>query len=301
MGQYLLGLNNAWAVKRFAEPETWTEIAATKMDVDIIQFSFDLLDPMVDEETLNETVPRVLDSCKKYGLRLQSCFTGGIAYHQNLLLHPSSKMRRNAFDWYARGIKLSEKLHVKAVGGHMGALTVKDFTDQRRREALLSEQIEHVKSLSRLCKDAGVETLLWEIMPVSREPPSTMQEARMILQQVRSSSIHVGLCIDVGHACNPHAKDPRDRDPYSWLSELGSDSPCVHVQQTDGKADRHWPFTNEFNKIGIIDGKKVISSLDKSGAGQTYIYPEIVSAFEQDDSQVIEDMAMTMRYWREYL
>jgi hypothetical protein len=105
----------------------------------------------------------------------------------------------------------------------------------------------------------------------------------------------------VGHACNPHAKDQRDRDPYTWLIELGSDSPCVHVQQTDGKGDRHWPFTKEFNKIGIIEAKKVISSLDKSGADQTYIYPEVVPAFEQDDSQVIDDMTMTMKYWREYL
>jgi sugar phosphate isomerase/epimerase len=296
-----LGLNNGWVVKRFVEPETWTEIAATRMDVDTIQFSFDLLDPMVDEETMRETIPRILDSCKRYGIKLQSCFTGGIVYNNNLLLHPSSKMRRYAFDWYARAIKLSEKLHVQAVGGHMGALTVKDFTDQRRREALLSEQIEHVVSLSRLCKDSGLETLLWEIMPVPREPPSTMQEARMTLQQLRNTSIPVKLCIDVGHACNPHAKDPRDRDPYAWLSELGSYSSCVHVQQTDGKGDRHWPFTNEFNRIGIIEGKKVILSLDRSGAGQTYIYPEVFPASEQDDSQVIDDVAMTMKYWREYL
>ncbi len=45
-----MGLNNTWAVKRFAEPEVWAEIAATKMDVDLIQFSFDLLDPMIGED-----------------------------------------------------------------------------------------------------------------------------------------------------------------------------------------------------------------------------------------------------------
>ena len=301
MGRYLLGLNNAWVVKRFVEPESWAEIAATKMDADLIQFSFDLLDPMADEETLNEIVPRILDSCKMYGIRLQSCFTGGIAYTNNLLLHPSSKMRSFAFEWYARAIKVCERLHVEAVGGHMGALSVNDFTNQQRRESLLKEEIEQVISLSRLCKNAGLETLYWETMPVSREPPSTIQEARMILQQVRNSPVPVRLCIDVGHTCNPHLKDQSDRDPYSWLSELGSDSPCIHVQQTDGKGDRHWPFTSEYNKIGIIDGGKVISSLDKCEAGQTYIYPEICFASDQNDSQVIDDMIMTMRYWREYL
>lgn len=271
------------------------------MEVDIIQFSFDLLDPMLDDEILNETIPQISDSCKKYGVRLQSCFTGGIAYNKNLLLHPSTNMRKNAFNWYARAINMSAKLQVEAMGGHMGALTVKDFTDQRRRESLLSEEIEYVTSLSQLCKEAGLKTLLWEIMPVSREPPSTIQEARYILYQLRNSSIPVKLCVDVGHACNAHAKDQGDRDPYTWLSELGLDSPCVHVQQTDGKGDRHWPFTNKFNKIGIIEAKKVVSSLDKSGAGQTYIYPEVFPAFEQDDSEVIQDMTVTMKYWREYL
>ncbi len=146
----------------------------------------------------------------------------------------------------------------------MGALTLKDFNDTRRRESLLSEQVEHVTSLSRLCKEAGLETLLWEHMPVSREPPSTIDEARNLLQRVnRNSSVPVKLCIDVGHACNPNVKDPRDRDPYTWLSELGSESPCVHLQQTDGKGDRHWPFTDEFNKLGVIDGKRIISSLEE--------------------------------------
>jgi sugar phosphate isomerase/epimerase len=301
LGQYLLGLNNGWALKRFTEPETWTEIVATRLDVDIIQFSLDLLDPMLNEDALGEIITRTLDCCKKYGIRIQSCFTGGNAYHSNLLLHPSSRMRKYAFDWYAKAINISEKLQVETMGGYMGALTVKDFKDPLRRDSLLSQELDHVTSLSNLCKEAGLETLLWEIMPVSREPPSTIREAREVLQQVSNSPIPVKLCIDVGHACNPHAETLQDSDPYAWLSELGSDSPCVHVQQTDGKGDRHWPFTDTFNKIGIIDGKKIISALDKSGAGRTHIYPEVFPAFEQDDSQVIEDMTRTVKYWKEYL
>ena len=288
-------------MKRFPEPEVWAEIAATRLEVDLIQFSFDLLDPMVDEATLNETISRTLDSCKQYGIKLQSCFTGGIGYNSNLLLHPSSKMRDYAFEWYSRAINISRMLRVETVGGHMGALTVKDFRNAQRRETLLSNQLESVFSLSRLCKSAGLETLLWEIMPVSREPPSTIHEARDLLQRLRNSAIPVKLCIDVGHTCNSNVNDSRDRDPYTWLSVLGSDSPCVHVQQTDGKGDRHWPFTEEFNKIGIIDGERTISALDKSGTGRTYIYPEVFPAFEQDDHQVIDDMTKTMKYWKEYL
>ena len=161
----------------------------------------------------------------------------------------------------------------------MGAFTQKDFNDTGRKENLLSELIDRLVSLSRIGKDCGLSTILWEPMPVSREPPSSIPEARTLLTRVnKTSAIPIQLCIDVGHACNPKASDPRDRDPYSWLSELGSSSPCVHLQQTDGKGDRHWPFTKEFNKVGIIEGER-ISSLDKAGAGKTYLYLEAIPAF----------------------
>ena len=301
MGEYVFGLNNGWVVKRFPEPEVWTEIAATKLDVNLIQFSFDLLDPMVPEDVLDEMISRTLDSCKRYGIRLQSCFTGGVVYNSNLLLHPSPRMSKYAFDWYSKAVDISGRFHVDSLGGHMGAFTVSDFRNVQRRESLLSIELEHVRSLSKLCKGVGLEALLWEIMPVYREPPSTIREAQDILQRLRSSPTPVKLCIDVGHTCNINAKTPQDRNPYSWLTVLGSQAPCVHVQQTDGKGDRHWPFTDEFNKIGIIDGEKVISSLDKSGAGRTYIYPEVFPAFEQDDDRVIGDMAKTVKYWKEYV
>ena len=301
MGQYSLGLNNGWVVKRFSEPEAWTEILATKMDIDLVQFSFDLLDPSVDEETAREMAARTLDSCRRYGIRLQSCFTGAIAYNTNLLLHPLAGMRKHAFNWYVRAIDVCKMLRAEDFGGHMGALTVSDYRNPPQREALLSEQIKHVQALASLSREAGLSTLLWEIMPVPREPPSSIVEAHQLMQRLKDASIPVKLCIDVGHTCSPHAKEARDKDPYAWLRELGSDSPCVHVQQTDGKGDRHWPFTKEFNKIGLIDAKKVLTALDESGAESTYIFPEVFPTFEQDDDQVIADMVDTVKYWKEYV
>jgi sugar phosphate isomerase/epimerase len=271
------------------------------LNVDLVQFSFDLLNPVLNEEATDEIIVRTLDSCKRYGIKLQSCFTGAIAYNTNLLLHPSAGVRKMAFEWYARAIGIGGRLHAEDVGGHMGAFTVRDYRNPERREALLSEQKENVVALSELCAESGLSTLLWEIMPVPREPPSTISEARTLLQRFAGASVPVKLCIDVGHMCNPQATEPRDRDPYAWLRELGSDSPCVHVQQTDGKADRHWPFTEEFNRIGMIEGGKVLSSLDASGAGKAIIFPEVFPAFEQDDDQVIDDMFKTVKYWAEYL
>ena len=47
-----------------------------------------------------------------------------------------------------------------------------------------------------------------------------------------------------------HAGD--DRDPYAWLERLGRRAPVVQLQQADGQADHHWPFTPETNATGII-------------------------------------------------
>jgi len=303
LSDYLFGLNNVWAMKRFVEPEVWVEIAATKMDVNLIQFSLDLLDPvMTDDATLKDIISKTNDSCKNYGVTIQSCFTGLLAYATNHMLHPASLMRKNAFDWYSKGATIAKTLGAETLGGHMGAFSQKDFNDPQRKESLLSELIERLVSLSRMGKDCGLKTILWEPMPVSREPPSSIPEARTLLTRInKTSAIPIQLCIDVGHACNPNATDPRDRDPYSWLSELGSSSPCVHLQQTDGKGDRHWPFTKDYNKVGIIDGEKVISSLDKARAGKTYLYLEAIPAFEQNDDQVVQDIVESVKYWKAYV
>jgi len=303
LGEYLFGVNNVWATKRFVEPEVWVEIVATRLEVDLVQFSFDLLDPATsDEITLRETISRTNDCCKKYGVKIQSCFTGLLAYATNLMLHPSASMRKNGFQCYSKACSIASELGAESFGGHMGAFTRKDYDDPKRKEMLLSELVEHVASLSRVGKEAGLKTILWEPMPISREPPSTIPEANAMLTRVGiNAAIPVQLCIDVGHACNMKVNDPRDRDPYSWLSELGASSPCVHLQQTDGKGDRHWPFTKEYNRIGIIDGEKVVEALDKSGTGRTHLYLEAIGAFDQDEDAAVTDIVESVGYWKDYV
>jgi len=296
-------VNNVWATKRFVEPEVWVEIVATRLEVDLVQFSLDLLDPATsDEATVADTISRTNDCCDRYGVKVQSCFTGLLAYATNLMLHPSASMRKNGFQWHSKACRIAGNLGAETFGGHMGAFTKKDYDDPRRNDMLLSELIEYVESLSRVGNEAGLKTILWEPMPVSREPPSTIPEAKMMLARVaKGCAIPVQLCVDVGHACNMKSSDPRDRDPYSWLGELGAFSPCVHLQQTDGKGDRHWPFTKEFNRLGIIEGKKVVEALDRSGTGKTYLYLEAIGPFDQDENTAVEDIVESVRYWHDYI
>ena len=300
--RFILGVNNCWAVKRYVEPEAWVEITATEFDVDHVQFSFDILDPRTEESALDNVVSRTLDCCMEYGVKIHSCFTGLAAYSYNLLLHPDFAVRRDAANWYEKALILAAKLKSEAVGGHVGAFSVSDFSDEKRRSFLILNLIETLRHLSLMGKRLGLRSLLWEPMPISREPPSSIKEAKKLLSETNeNSSIPIKLCIDVGHACNPRAKSPVDLDPYLWLKELGADSPCIHLQQTDGKADRHWPFTEKYNKIGIIKGDELISALEEGGAAETYLFLEVIHPFESLEENVVKEIKESVQYWKSYV
>ena len=300
--RFMLGVNNCWAVKRHVEPKAWVEITATEFDVEYVQFSFDILDPRTEKLALDQIVSETLDCCMEYGVKIHSCFTGLAAYSYNLLLHPNFAVRRDAVDWYEKALILAANLKSEAVGGHIGAFSVSDFNNETRRTFLTSNLLETLRHLSSLGKRLGLKSLLWEPMPISREPPSFIEDAKSLLSEANEgSSIPIKLCIDVGHACNPKARSKRDLDPYLWLRELGAESPCIHLQQTDGKADRHWPFTEEYNKIGVIKGDELISALEESGAEETYLFLEIIHPFEYLEKRVIEEIKKSIQYWKSYI
>jgi len=40
-----LGTNLSFSVKRWVEPESWTRVVRQDLDLDLAQFSFDIVDP----------------------------------------------------------------------------------------------------------------------------------------------------------------------------------------------------------------------------------------------------------------
>ena len=106
--------------------------------------------------------------------------------------------------------------------------------------------------------------------------------------------------LDVGHQCNPDVSGP-DSDPYAWLEKLGTYSPIVHIQQTDGKADRHWPFTKEFNEQGIIKFDRVLNSLEKSRLDEVWIFPEFFYGTDADEERVLADIDESFEYLKNFI
>jgi hypothetical protein len=138
-----------------------------------------------------------------------------------------------------------------------------------------------------------------ENLAAAREP-ATISQLSSLLTEGDTAHVPIRLCLDVGHQCVPGTTG-RDRDPYAWLEELGSKAPVVQLQQADGKADHHWPFTSQTSADGIIDAERVLTALDRSGATEVALVLEIIPPFEQDDDQALADLRESAAYWREAL
>ena len=93
-----------------------------------------------------------------------------------------------------------------------------------------------------------------------------------------------------------------DSDAYEWLKDLGNISPVIHMQQTDGKGSRHWPFTEEYNKLGMIIPEKVFKTIEDSGAKKTIIVFEFFySAHAIPDEGALDNLKVSIEYWKKAL
>ena len=64
---------------------------------------------------------------------------------------------------------------------------------------------------------------------------------------------------------NPHLfSRQEDCSLYQWTKEIGCYCPIIHLQQNNGLSSTHWSFTEEKNKIGIVEPQKLLESLIES-------------------------------------
>ena len=73
----------------------------------------------------------------------------------------------------------------------------------------------------------------------------------------------------------------------------------IQLQQSDEHGDHHWPFTPERNVAGRIDADRVIGALGESGADKSLLLLEVIPPFEADDDSVLDDLEVSVEYWRE--
>jgi sugar phosphate isomerase/epimerase len=285
-----LGINTCFAVKRWPRVVDWAPLVRDRLGLRLVQHSFDLADPLVDDGG------RLRADIREQRLELHSTFTGLAAYSSNLLLDPDPDRRRAAAAWYSRSIAFTADAGGIATGGHVGAFSVPDWTDPARRAERWAALSAALGTAAREAHGAGLGYLVVENLAAGREP-STMAMLRDLLTEGDADHVPVRLCLDVGHMCVPGTSGA-DRAPYAWLRTMGRLSPIIQLQQSDAEGDHHWPFTPRCNAVGRIDADRVIDALGEGGVDETVLILEVIPPFEQEDGLVVDDLVASADYWR---
>jgi D-erythrulose 1-phosphate 3-epimerase len=296
-----LGVDNIYAAKRWPEPDVWGQQVAQRWGLKHVQFCFDLLDPRSTEQARQRYCDEVKQAASKYGFQVHNCFIGAGAYTYNLLLHPFEELREDAKRWCELASLTSEQMGARAVGGPIAAASVQDYLDPSKRAFLLDKLVEGMQHWARHAAQHGQDYILWEPTPVGREMLIHLDEGLKLYERLNQDvPIPIYFCLDVGHACG-YEMEGRDRDICLWLEELGRYSPVIHLQQMDGIWDRHWPFSKKHNAEGVIRMEKVLEALDKSGAEEVYLFPEVVHPFEFRESELLQEMDEMFEYLHQFV
>jgi len=292
-----LGINNCFAVKRWPLPGDWARVVRDELGLDIVELSLDLVEDIDDAAGSERAADQIRSALGEHGLRAETVFTGLAAYSRNLLMHPDAEHRRSALEWYLAVVDLAAAVGARGVGGHVGAMSVAEWAaPELRAERWAGLQLS-LAEIAASAKAAGLDYLLVENLASPREP-STIGELETLLTDGDAGRVPVRLCLDVGHQCVPGTSGA-DRDPYAWLRHFGAGGRLgeVQLQQSDGLADHHWPFTAERNAAGRIDPGRVLDVLADAGADDVVMVLEVIPPFEQDDRQVLADLKASVELW----
>ncbi len=292
-----LGMNLGFAINKYVEPEVWSRLVAEEMGVRNVQLVADLLNVFLPDDYVLRQVERINASTQRYGLNVTSTFTSAFT-RVNHFMHPDAEARRIWLEWFKKFAKASAALGAKSTGSHFGILTFTDFDDVKRREFVIEEALKLWKELSWYCRDLGMDYLTFEPMSIPREMANTVEDTKELLERLNDGAgLPFKVCLDVGHA--PH---PDDRDPYRWVRELGRVSPIIHIQQTELNHSRHWPFTEEYNALGIIHGEKLLEAIEQSGAEEAELVFELSHREAwSTEFRIVQDHKESVDYWRQFV
>lgn len=290
-----LGVNNCFAAKRWPLPADWARVVRHDLGLDLVELSLDLLEGIESAAGREHATEQTLAALSKEGLTAQTTFTGLEAYSRSLLLHPDPQRRRAALDWYLDVVALTAMLGAKGTGGHVGAMSVTEWSDPELRAHRWAGLQRDLAEITGCARSRGLDYVLVENLASNREP-STIASIESLLSDGDDTHAPIRLCLDLGHQCVPGTAGD-DRDPYAWLRRFGASLAEVQLQQSDGIADRHWPFTAEHNAQGRIDPGRVLDTLAAAGAQDVLLVLEVIPAWEQDDEQVIADLRASADTW----
>jgi D-erythrulose 1-phosphate 3-epimerase len=294
--RFRLGINTCFAVKRWPRPEDWAAVVRNDLGLDLVELSADLLEGTDVPGERSLTVARTRAALANHDLAAETTFTGLNAFGSNLLMHPEPKRRAAGVAWYRNLVDITAELGAVATGGHVGTMSVPDWSEPDRRKARMDDLRTSLAEIAGHARRGGLKFLMLENLPSPREP-STFAWIVGLLTDGDETHVPWRLCYDVGHTCTPGATD-EELDPYAWPGRFAGQIAEVQLQQTDGMGDHHWQFTAARNRAGVIDAAKLLRTLETMMSGDIRLILEIIPPGEQSDDEVLAELKESVDYWR---
>ena len=276
---YRLGINTGFAVNRYSEPEEWIRIVRDELELNIVQFTADMLNVNLPTNIISKQVDLIQKTCQLYNVEIASTFTGAFT-RVNHLAHLDLDIRKYWINWFKCFVDLSVDLGAKSMGSHFGIFTHLDNNNLKTRSIRRQQNIDGWHDIADYANGKGLDFISWEPMSISREQGETISEARRLQRDVNiNSPLPFKMCLDVDHG-DLSSLDPRDTDPYEWLDEFAVESPLIHLKQTNINKPGHWPFIDK--KIQNVDLLLEPSFRER----------------EPSDSTVVEVLKESIDFWR---
>jgi len=183
------------------------------------------------------------------------------------LSHSCPAVRHRMKQWIIDMMDLALAMGTRAVGGHWDALSIEVLSAPTRTQMAKRTLYETFRELAQVGKSKGMAAIYQEQMYIPSELPWTLDGAEEFLVETNrdNDGIPVLLTVDVGHqAGQTYGMCGADLDHLEWLRRYGAVSETIHIQQTQPEGSHHWPFTEQYNKVGHIKIDKVIEAIRHS-------------------------------------
>jgi sugar phosphate isomerase/epimerase len=287
-----LGVNLSFCVKRWVTPALWTRVVRERLDLDLVQFSFDLVDPAWPDDLLADLAGDIRRHAEAQGITVHSAFIGLAHYTFNQMLHPEPRIRDVAEDWLRRAYRFAAMAGITRVGGPLGAVASRldGHEPDSIPEADYADLIARMLRLGKAAASAGLTELFVEPTPMRREWPWTPAQADRMADDVAASRVPWKFCLDWGHGTfEPLYGRYRGRMD-DWYDTLGPGIGAVHIQQTDFQYDRHWDFT----EVGRVDPREVAAMHRETGLDDRPVFLEVFYPFERDDASILDAVSRSI-------
>ncbi len=295
-----LGINTGFAVNRYPIPEQWMKIIGKDLNLKYIQLTADLINPAWDDFIIDDLVKRI-NKCKlEYNINIESVMTGAFT-RVNHFSHPDEEMRIYWKKWFKKLANITVRLGANNLSSHLGIMCYEDLYNGNKRNFILKETINAWKELAEYCKKIGLSSLSWEPMSIKREYGETIEETERIQKLFEGSALPINLCLDVDHG-DITSKNPADYDYKMWLKTFANITPFLHIKQSLTDKGGHYPFIEEYNRMGKVNPKDVITILKEKGSMDTILLLELsFREREPNDSLVLQHLKESVDYWKKAL